>query len=69
MQNSRVWPHLFEGSSGDISISRNMYAHRAIPEVFVQEIKITNPTGKFDLNSFQLPNYVDWRLKIESMSY
>ena len=34
-----------EGSSGDISINRRIYAHRAIPEVLVQEIKITNPTG------------------------
>ena len=36
-----------EGSSGDISLSRRIYAHRAIPEVLVQEIKITNPTGKY----------------------
>ena len=38
-----------EGSSGDISINRRIYAHRAIPEVLVQEIKITNPTGKYHL--------------------
>lgn len=33
-------------SKGDISISRQLFAHRGIPEVFVQEVKITNPTGK-----------------------
>lgn len=36
----------FEGTSGDISVSRQIYAHRAIPEVLVQEIKVINPTGK-----------------------
>ena len=35
-----------DGNDGDISISRQSYAHRAIPEVLVQDIKIHNPTGQ-----------------------
>ena len=46
-----------EGSSGDISLSRRIYAHRAIPEVLVQEIKITNPTGSDQV--FQLDEFLD----------
>ncbi len=30
----------------DLSVSRQVYAHRAIPEVLVQEIKISNPTAE-----------------------
>ena len=30
----------------DISVSRQIFAHRSISEILVQEIKITNPSGK-----------------------
>ena len=33
-------------SKKDISVSRQIFAHRSIPEILVQEIKIHNPSGK-----------------------
>ena len=49
-----------EGSSGDISLSRRIYAHRAIPEVLVQEIKITNPTGSDQVFQLERQGITNW---------
>ena len=35
-----------DSSKKDISISKQIFAHRSIPEVLVQEIKIHNPSGE-----------------------
>lgn len=50
-----------EGSSGDISISRQIYAHRTIPEVLVQEIRITNPTGADQLFQLERLGISNWK--------
>ena len=49
-----------EGSSGDISISRQIYAHRSIPEVLVQEIRISNPSGKDQFFQLERQGIVNW---------
>lgn len=48
------------GSNGDISISRQIYAHRTIPEILVQEIRISNPTGKDQFFQLERQGISNW---------
>ena len=47
-------------TDGDISISRQSYAHRSIPEVLVQDIKIHNPTGQDQFFRMERQGITNW---------
>ena len=40
------YSNLDDASKRDISVSRQLFAHRSIPEIFVQQFKIDNPSGQ-----------------------
>jgi len=40
------YSNLEDASKRDISVSRQLFAHRSIPEIFVQQFKIDNPSGQ-----------------------
>jgi len=44
----------------DISVSQQIYAHRAIPEVLVQDIKIHNPSGQDQYFRMERQGITNW---------
>ena len=55
-----------QDQNADISISRVLYAHRAIPEVFVQELKISNPTGADQFFTLERQGIANWPSAVSS---
>ena len=49
-----------DGSNSDISASQQIYAHRAIPEVLVQDIKIHNPSGQDQYFRMERQGITNW---------
>ena len=45
----------------ELGLSNVYYAHRAIPNVLVQEVKVTNPTGKNLLLNVERLGISNWR--------
>ena len=49
-----------DGSGSDLSSSQQIYAHRAIPEVLVQDIKIHNPSGQDQYFRLERQGITNW---------
>lgn len=50
-----------KGKSKELGLSNVYYAHRAIPNVLVQEVKITNPSPKSVLLNVERLGISNWR--------
>jgi len=52
--------HRRHGADPEFSVSQKIYAHRAIPQVLVQEIKLFNPTSSDKLFNFERIGIANW---------
>ena len=48
------------GAEPEFSVSQHIYAHRAIPQILVQEVKLSNPTGSDKLFSLERIGISNW---------
>lgn len=48
-------------SGGEVSVSNLYLAHRAIPNVLVQEVKVSNPSAQAARFKVERPGITNWR--------